>query len=99
MKKHFFLKLIAPRPDFPMTMSDGEKALMQQHVGHWMKFVHAGNVIVFGPVLDPAGAFGMGVVSFESEDEAARLCNEDPVIKANIGFKYERFVMPQLITK
>ena len=86
---HFFCKLIAPRPTFPFDMNDDEKALMQQHAAYWTGLCNEGVVLVFGPLLDPKGPFGMGI--FESADEAdvKRRTDADPVMKANIGFKVE----------
>jgi hypothetical protein len=40
---------------------------MQQHVGYWTLFLNDGTAIVFGPVFDPKGGYGAGVVSVESE--------------------------------
>ena len=86
---HFFCKLIAPRPTFPFDMSESEKALMGEHAAYWTKMCNEGAVLVFGPVMDPKGPFGMGI--FESADEAdvKRRTDADPVMKANIGFKVE----------
>jgi uncharacterized protein YciI len=86
---HFFCKLIAPRPTFPFDMSDEEKAVMGRHAAYWEDMCRAGTVLVYGPVLDPKGPFGMGV--FEGADEAAvaRFLVADPVMQADIGFKIE----------
>ena len=55
---HFFLKLIAPRPSFANDMNEQEKTLMQQHFIYWKERQDAGEVLVFGPVLDPKGPYG-----------------------------------------
>ena len=62
MKKHFALKLIAPRLTFAKDMSAEERAIMQQHVAYWKGLMDAGNVLVFGPVIDPKGVYGLGIV-------------------------------------
>jgi uncharacterized protein YciI len=89
---HFFCKLIAPRPTFAMDMNDDEKALMQQHVAYWMGMLNDGAVTVFGPVMDPKGPYGMGIVEGADEAEVRRRTDADPVMKADIGFKVE--IMP-----
>ena len=68
---HFFLKLVAPRPTFAMDMNDAEKAMMRQHFLYWKGRQDKGEVVVFGPVMDPAGSYGMGVVE-AADDTAAR---------------------------
>ena len=86
---HFFCKLIAPRATFPFDMDDDEKALMQQHAAYWMGMCKEGAVLVFGPVMDPNGPFGMGVFEGGDEAEVQRRTDADPVMKARIGFKVE----------
>jgi uncharacterized protein YciI len=87
---HFFCKLIAPRPTFAFDMN--ERAVMQQHAAYWSGMLNEGAVVVFGPVMDPNGPFGMGVMDAPDETEAKRRTDADPVMKANIGFKVE--IMP-----
>ena len=86
---HFFCKLIAPRPTFPFDMNESEKALMGRHAAYWAGMCRDGVVLVYGPVMDPKGPYGMGV--FEGADEAEIRCrtDADPVMQAGIGFKVE----------
>jgi len=67
-KQHFFVRLIPPRPTFPMDMTPEEKSLMQKHVVYTHEKFAAGKFLIFGPVMAPTGAFGMAV--FEAADEA-----------------------------
>jgi len=90
---HFFLKLIAPRPNFANDMNEQEEALMQQHFAYWKGWQNAGDVLVFGPVLDPKGPYGMGVVSAADEAGARAFAAADPAMKANVGFAYEIYPM------
>jgi hypothetical protein len=64
---HFLLKLVAPRPTFANDMNDQEKAMMQEHFLYWKDRQDRGDVLVFGPVLDPEGAYGMGIVSLTTK--------------------------------
>jgi uncharacterized protein len=86
---HFFLKLIAPRPTFATDMTGEEKALMQEHFLYWKSRQEQGEVIVFGPVLDPKGPYGMGVVSAPDEAGARAFADADPALKSNRGFTCE----------
>jgi len=82
-KKHFVLRLIPSRPDFAQTMSDSERAIMQQHLAYWKYWMDKGKVIVFGPVLDPAGVYGLGVVAVDSEEEVLAFMKSDPAAAIN----------------
>ncbi len=90
MKKHFALKLIAPRPTFAQDMTDDERSIMQQHVTYWMDLMNKGSVLVFGPVMDPKGAYGLGIIEVDSEEEVTAFMANDPAIKIN---KYEVYPM------
>jgi uncharacterized protein len=90
---HFFFKLIAPRPSFAMDMNDDEKALMAEHLVYWRGKLEAGEVIVFGPVMDPQGPYGAGVVAAADETAARAFADGDPAIKSNRGFTCEIYPM------
>jgi len=90
---HFFLKLVAPRPNFPTDMNEVEKALMQEHLVYWKEHLQKGDVVVFGPVMDPAGTYGMGVVEAADEGGARAFVAGDPTMEANCGFKCEIYPM------
>jgi uncharacterized protein YndB with AHSA1/START domain len=94
-KPLFFLcRLIGPRPTFPFDMTPDEAKIMQEHGAYWREHLAAGTVIVFGPVADPQGPWGLGVLRVKSADEVAKLEQGDPVIKSNRGFRYE--VLPMM---
>src|SRR5215467_2361550 len=67
MPVYFFSKLTPPRPSFAFEMNDSERALMQQHGAYWSEVAADGNAIVFGPVADPNGPFGLLVLEVETE--------------------------------
>ncbi len=87
--QHFFLKLIAPRPSFVMDMTADEKAMMAEHFAYWKAKLDDGEVIVFGPVMDPKGPYGMGVVAAADETAARAFADGDPAIKSGRGFTCE----------
>src|SRR3712207_9489131 len=71
------LRLIAPRPDFAMTMSDDEHDLMGRHADHWRSRIEAGQVVVFGPVADGSGSCGLCVADVDDEAELRAFAAED----------------------
>jgi uncharacterized protein YciI len=91
--QHFFVKLIAPRPSFAMDMSADERAVMAEHFAYWKAKLDSGEVIVFGPVMDPKGPFGLGVVAAPDEAAARTFADSDPAIKSKRGFVCEIYSM------
>ncbi|MGB6799081.1 MAG: YciI family protein [Xanthobacteraceae bacterium] len=87
--QHFFLKLIAPRSSFAMDMSADEKAIMAEHLAYWKAKLDNGEVIVFGPVMDPKAPYGMGAVAAADETAARAFADGDPAIKSRRGFTCE----------
>ncbi len=83
-KKHFAIKLIPPRPTFHLDMSENEKDIMKQHAAYWNDLVSKGIVIVFGPVLDPKGVYGLGILEVETEAQAHAFIAEDPAVKSGL---------------
>jgi uncharacterized protein YciI len=99
MKRHFLIKLIPPRPSFALDMNEEEKRLMQEHVMYWTSLAQKGVAILFGPVIDPNGSYGIGVVEVENEGDVNVLAANDPVTKSGRQFKHEAYVMPQLVLR
>jgi uncharacterized protein YciI len=97
MKRHFLVKLIPPRPSFVQDMTEEERELMRQHGAYWTELAQKGIALLFGPVLDPAGSYGIGVVEVEKEEEVAILTGNDPVTKSGQQFRHEVHAMPQVI--
>ncbi|QEL25567.1 hypothetical protein FQV39_25450 [Bosea sp. F3-2] len=96
---YFFCRLLPPRPGFPGDASAEELRLMQEHGTYWREQAARGIAIAFGPVLDPAGAWGLGVAEASGEDEIRMLTEGDPVIRAGLGFRFEIHPMPSLILR
>ena len=82
---HFFFKLIPPRPTFAQDMSAEERDLMMQHAAYTKTFFDAGTLLAYGPVFDPAGSFGMGLLEMPSMDEAKQMADNDPTVKAGLS--------------
>jgi hypothetical protein len=97
--KYYFLKLLPPRPTFMQDMTPAEGQLMQEHAGYWRGLLGSGYAVGFGPVADPAGAYGMGLLELPEGVDPAALSAEDPVIKANVGFRAEISPMPRAVVR
>ena len=96
-KSHFMCKLIAPRPTFPSDMTESEGKLMGEHVAHWQPRLGDGTLLVFGPVIDPKGVWGVAIVHAESMEHVQSLTAGDPIVRAGLGFRYEILPMPQTL--
>lgn len=96
-ERFFLLRLIAPRPTFAQDMNADERALMQEHGAYLAGRLAEGAMLAFGPVLDPAGAWGMGLVRAKDEAAARALTAADPVIRSNRGFRYEILPIARLV--
>jgi uncharacterized protein len=84
-KKQFFFQLIPPRPTFAQDMTAQERALMAEHAAYMKVFFSSGAVLSYGPVLDPAGSFGIGLLEMDDLAEAERFAQGDPTIKAGMN--------------
>jgi uncharacterized protein YciI len=75
---YFFVKTSNPRPTFHLDMTDKEKEVMANHVAFWAQKAKEGISVVFGPVADPKGVYGIGVYKVKGEDEMRQLLEQDP---------------------
>ena len=94
-KKYFVLHLLPSRPDFAQTMSEEERVIMTEHVAYWTNLMNEGKVLAFGPVLDPAEIYGLGIISVDDEREVKDLITNDPAGTIN---KYEYFPMKAVVS-
>jgi len=90
MKKHFVLHLLPPRPSFAQDMTPEERAIMKQHVAYWTNLMHKGFVLAFGPVMDPKGVYGLGLVAVDDPAQVNDFIAGDPATAIN---RYEVFPM------
>ena len=96
----FVFRLIAPRPTFALDMTDEERAVMERHAAHWARYVESGQMVVFGPVLDATGSWGLGVIEADDEDELRAFAADDPAVttgtaQVEIGQLLAGFVRPR----
>jgi uncharacterized protein len=96
----FVFRLKAPRPTFALDMSDEEREVMGRHAAHWQPYIESGQMVIFGPVLDSTGSWGLGVVQSDNEDELRDFAARDPVVTTGtasieLGKMLQGFVRPQ----
>ena len=93
---YFLYKLIAPRPTFALDMTPAEAQLLAEHGAYWKDLADRRIALLFGPVLDPKGSWGLAVVETKDEAEVRTIGRNDPAIKSNRGFGFEVCPMPQV---
>ena len=53
---------------------------MSGHAAYWQPLVESGRMVIFGPVLDDTGSWGLGVVEADDEAELRAFAAGDPVV-------------------
>jgi len=96
----FVFRLQAPRPTFALDMTDEERQIMARHAAHWQPLVEAGQMVVFGPILDSTGSWGLGVVEADDEEELRAFAAGDPAVttgtaQIEMGQMLAGFVRPR----
>jgi uncharacterized protein YciI len=81
----FVFRLKAPRPTFALDMSDEEREIMARHAEYWRPWVESGQMVIFGPVLDDSGSWGLGVIEADDEQELRAFAAQDPVVTTGTG--------------
>jgi uncharacterized protein len=76
----FVFRLKAPRSDFADTMTDEEREVMRRHAAYWRPYIDSGQMVVFGPVLETNGSWGLGVVEAEDEEALRTFAAGDPAV-------------------
>jgi uncharacterized protein len=97
--RHFFCTLHPPRTTFPADITPQEAALMKAHADYWRERLNEGYAVVLGPVSDPKGTYGILVLQLPDDLAPESLVYEDPVCKADCGFRFDihpmRAMLPQ----
>ncbi len=81
----FVFRLINPRPNFAQDMTDEERDVMARHAAHWQPYLDSGQMVIFGPILDDTGSWGLGVVEAADEQELRAFAAKDPVVTTGTG--------------
>jgi uncharacterized protein YciI len=53
---------------------------MMEHIRYWKELTAQGTSVLFGPVLEPQGGWGLGIVEVENEAAARAIGDKDPSV-------------------
>jgi uncharacterized protein YciI len=81
----FLFRLIPPRADFAQTMTAAEQQAMAGHMEYWQQLLTDGKVVVYGPVADPEGVWGLGVLRAADIAEVLTIGERDPSVVAGVN--------------
>lgn len=96
--KYYLCKYIPPRADFLATMSSDEQEWMRQHGDYLNRLLDLGLIVAHGPVIDPAGAYGLSLYAVADDQDIAALTSADPIVSNGVGH-YEHHPMLHLKTR
>jgi uncharacterized protein len=94
----YLYKLVPPRPTFAADMTEAEASVMQRHVAYWTALRDRGTAVAFGPVADPAGAWGVAIVEAETQQAASDLQADDPAVTSGTA-TVELYPMPNAVVR
>jgi uncharacterized protein YciI len=66
-------------------MSEEERDVMARHAAHWQPYIDTGQMVVFGPILDSTGSWGLAVVEADDEPQLRSFAENDPVVTTGTG--------------
>lgn len=95
---YYLYKLIPPRPSFATGMTAPERAIMTEHVAYWTRQRDQGFAVGFGPVADPAGAWGVAIVEAGNDETAQQLGADDPAVSSGLATA-EIYPMPSAVVR
>ncbi len=81
----FLMRLIPPRADFAQTLTPAEQQAMAAHQDYWQRLLAEGRVVVYGPVADPEGVWGVGVLRATDRAEALAIADRAPSVLAGVN--------------
>jgi len=93
----FMCRLLPPRQSFMQDMTADERAVMLAHSQYWRTKLAEGVAVAFGPVADPSGGWGLGILEVRDEAELHAVQAADPAIQSGRGFRYESLPMLQIV--
>ncbi|HEY0212937.1 MAG TPA: YciI family protein [Paenirhodobacter sp.] len=93
--KYFLCKYIPPRADFLPTLNEQERVRMAQHGAFLDDLLAQGIIIAHGPVIDPAGGYGVSLYQIADDQDIAAITAQDPIVQNGLGH-YEHFPMLHL---
>lgn len=97
--KYYLYRLTPPRKSFPADIKPDEAVAMKEHVAYWTELASRGIAVVFGPVADPAGTWGVAIVEVETDEHIRSIAASDPAIKQNLGFTCDVLPMSNAVLR
>ena len=84
-KKNHFYAIIKPyRQDFIIKPDKEEEKIMVDHFDYLKSLLNQKKLYLAGPTLIPEDPFGLVIFETEDADEAKKLLENDPSVKAGI---------------
>ena len=83
--EHFVIKLKPSREDFMFSMTPEERQVMQSHAVYWAGLMDQGVAVVYGPVNDPEGSYGLGVIAVEDAAAVDMIRRADPAVTFGVA--------------
>lgn len=82
MLKHYLIMYRPPRDGFAENATPEESAIVTEHFEH-LKALNASKTVLFAGRVEDA-RFGIALLETESEQEAQKILDNDPAVKAKI---------------
>lgn len=82
---HFLYKLIPPRPTFDTDMNADEARIMGEHFSYWSSLLSTGTVVVYGPVSEASGTWGLAIVEAARQDDVRAIGLGDPAVSSGMA--------------
>ena len=89
---YFFVRSENPRPTFHFDMTSAERAIVVRHTPLGRRWRPTGVAIVFGPMMEPMGVYGIGVYQADDEAHVRAMLDSDP---ASALLTYAAYPMPR----
>ena len=58
---------------------------MARHAAYWSELIDRRGVVVYGPVVEASGSFGLAVFPAASEDDARAIALADPAVSSGMA--------------
>ena len=79
---HYVVGFFHKGPNWTAEQTDETRRMQEAHLANFGKLAEAGKLIVAGPFGDSGDLRGMLIFKLESVDEARKLMDGDPILKA-----------------
>ena len=79
---HYVVGFFHKGPNWTSEQTDETRRMQEGHLANFQKLAEAGKLIVAGPFGDNGELRGMLIFKLESVDEARKLMDADPTLKA-----------------